>query len=179
MVFSHSQFTFVFAASSFFIFPVGGKALFATSFIRSLRICTSIHCPLFPIRVTCNVGNHSPSGGLPSRVGGRDEALYLGNGDIDVETVVELFFHVAWFEDDADSEQVINLLERDVFGLHLVPDGVDRFHTCQNPVFQPHLIQLGADRSCEVVEYFVAFGGGSIQLSSISAYSSGVFIFGS
>ena len=85
------------------------------------------------------LGNHSPSGGLPSRVGGRDEACISWNGDIDVETVVELFFHVAWFEDDADSEQVINLLERDVFGLHLVPDGVDRFHTCQNPVFQPIL----------------------------------------
>lgn len=86
------------------------------------------------------------------------------------------FFHVAWFEDDADSEQVINLLERDVFGLHLVPDGVDRFHTCQNPVFQPHLIQLGADRSCEVVEYFVAFGGGGVQLL-LSRHILGVFIF--
>ena len=103
--------------------------------------------------------------------------VYLGNGDIDVETVVELFFHVAWFEDDADSEQVINLLERDVLGLHLVPDGVDRFHTCQNPVFQPHLVQLGADRSSEVVEYFVAFGGGSIQLFFYFGIFFGVFVF--
>ena len=35
-------------------FQCAAKPCSATSFIRSLRIWTSIHCPLLPIRVTCN-----------------------------------------------------------------------------------------------------------------------------
>ena len=34
-------------------FQWAAKPCSATSFIRLLRICTSIHCPLLPIRVTC------------------------------------------------------------------------------------------------------------------------------
>ena len=51
--------------------------------------------------------------------------VYLGDRNVDIETVIELFFLIAWFEDDSNSQQVKYFFERNMFGLHLVPDGID------------------------------------------------------
>ena len=53
------------------------------------------------------------------------EQLLLGDGNVNVETVVEFFFLIAWFEDDSDSQQVKDFFERNMLGLHLVPNGID------------------------------------------------------
>ena len=55
----------------------------------------------------------------------RMRLVYLGDGNVNVETVVELFFLIAWFEDDSNSQQVKYFFERNMLGLHLVPDGID------------------------------------------------------
>ena len=38
------------------------------------------------------------------------------------------------FEDDADGEQVVNLLERNLLTLHFAPDRVDALHAARNLV---------------------------------------------
>ena len=56
--------------------------------------------------------------------------VYLGNGYIDVETVIQFFFQILGREDDADSQDVVDFFEGNMLGLHLVPDGVDGLDTC-------------------------------------------------
>ena len=103
--------------------------------------------------------------------------VYLGDGDIDVEAVVQLLFHIARFEDDAYGKQVIDFLERYMLGLHLVPDGIDGFYPGEDTVFQAHLIQLGTYRGSEVFEYLVTLNGGGFQLLFYFAVFFGVFVF--
>ena len=59
----------------------------------------------------------------------------FGDRNINIETVVQFLIHVAWFENDPYSQKIINLFERNMFGLHLVPDRVDGLHTCQDSIF--------------------------------------------
>ncbi len=96
------QFAFIFAASSFFVFPVGGKALFG-NVIHTLT--ADLH--LNPLPVVAHQGD--VQGLVAVGFGMADPVaqavgvglVYLGDGDIDVEAVVQLLFHIARFEDDA------------------------------------------------------------------------------
>ena len=90
--------------------------------------------------------------------------VYLGNSYIDVETVIQFFFQILGREDDADGQDVVDFFEGNMLGLHLVPDGVNGLDTCQNMVLHAHFVQLGTDRSREVLENLVAFGGCGFQL---------------
>ena len=55
----------------------------------------------------------------------RVRLIYFGDRYIDVKTIIEFFFHIAGLENNPDRQQVIDLFERNMLGLHLVPDGID------------------------------------------------------
>ena len=86
------------------------------------------------------------------------------DGDVDVEALVDLLLARTRGEDDAHGEDVVDLLERDVLVLHLVPDGVGGFYTLLDGVLDSHLLQLDLDGHDELVEQFVALGLGRSQL---------------
>jgi len=51
----------------------------------------------------------------------RVRLIYFGDRYIDVKTIIEFFFHIAGLENNPDRQQVIDLFERNMLGLHLVP----------------------------------------------------------
>ena len=84
--------------------------------------------------------------------------VYLGDGHVDVKALVDLFLTRAWGEDDAYSQNVVDLLEGDVLVLHLVPDGIGRLDTLLYLVLDAHRLEGIFDRFGETVEEFVALG---------------------
>ena len=95
---------------------------------------------------------------------------------IDVKAVVQLLLHAFRLKDDAHGQDVINLFERHMLGLHFIPDGIDRFDAGQDMVFQSHLIQLGTDRCGKLCKDLVAFSGCLFQLAFNLLILLGVFI---
>ena len=89
--------------------------------------------------------------------------VYLRDSYIDAETFVGFHFKVSRIEDDAYGQDVVDFFERDVFGLHLVPNGIRRLDTCQDAILDAHLVQLGADRGSKLTEQFFAFVLGILQ----------------
>ena len=88
----------------------------------------------------------------------RMRLVYLRDSYIDIETVVHLFIKGNGLEDDTYRQDVINLIERNVFRLHLVPNGIYRLDTSHDSVFQPHLIKLLAYRGGKLCKHFITFG---------------------
>ena len=154
------QFSFIFAAAAFFVFPVGGKPLFG-NVVHAFAADLDFN----PLSVVAHEGNvqglvtvgFRMAHPVTQAVGMR--FVYFGYGYVDVEAVVQFFLHVARLEDDAYGKQVIDFLERHMLGLHLVPDGVNGFDAGKDAVFQSHFVQLGAYRGGELFEYFVALYG--------------------
>ena len=69
------------------------------------------------------------------------------------------------FEDDADGEQVVDLLEGDLLSLHLAPNGVDAFQASRNLVIEVVAVQCGDDRSVELVDELAARSLALLQFS--------------
>ena len=76
----------------------------------------------------------------------------LRNGHIDVEALVYFLLPHLWREDDAYGEDVVNLLERHVLVLHLVPDRVGALHPFLDLILDAHLLQRLLNGSRELVE---------------------------
>ena len=89
--------------------------------------------------------------------------VYLRDGYIDAETFVRFFFRFAWLEDDADSQDIENFIERNMLGLHLVPNGVWRLDAGHDAVLDTHFVQLYTDRSGELFEQYVTICLGFLQ----------------
>ena len=79
----------------------------------------------------------------------------FGDRNINIETVVQFLVYVAWFENDPYSQKIINLFERNMLGLHLVPDGIGGFHTGTHFIVEPHLLQLPVHRHGKMLEQSV------------------------
>ena len=65
----------------------------------------------------------------------------LGKCYVDIKALVDFIGLLGGCENDAYSQDVVNLVEGDMLGLHLVPDRVGCFHTLDDAVLEPHLIQ--------------------------------------
>ena len=65
----------------------------------------------------------------------RMRLVYLGDGNVNVETVVEFFFYVMWLEDDKDSKYIKYLLKKNNICLHIFEDRIDLFLAGKYPVF--------------------------------------------
>ena len=76
----------------------------------------------------------------------------LTDGDIDIEALVDFLCTVLGGEDDADSKDVVNLIEGDVLVLHLVPDGVGTLHTLLDGVVDTHAVERLTDGGCKLGE---------------------------
>ena len=88
--------------------------------------------------------------------------IYLADSHIDVETFVDLVAAFLRGEDDANSKDVVYLVEAHVLVLHLVPDGVWAFDTCLDLILYTHLVEFFPDGSSKLCEEGVAlcFGVG-------------------
>ena len=84
--------------------------------------------------------------------------VYLREGDVDVEAFIEFFRHRLGLEYDADGQDVVDFLEGDVLGLHLVPDRVGGLDACLDFIFQSHLVELCANGVGKLLEHFIAAG---------------------
>ena len=171
------QFAFVLAAAAFLVFPVCGKALFG-HIVHALA--ADLH--FYPLAVVAHQGDMQ--GLVAVALGVADPVaqtvgmrfVYLGDGQIDVEAVVQLLLHVLGFEDDAHGQDVEDFFERHVLSLHFFPDGVDGFDAGEDVVLQPHLVQLGADGGGKLLEDLVTLGGGSGQFALDLGIFLGVFV---
>lgn len=76
-------------------------------------------------------------------------------------------------EDDPDGEQVVNLLEGNLFALHLAPDRVKAFDTSRN--FEVDMVPLERfdDRGVEFADEGFALFFGRFEFSDSSAYCTG------
>ena len=159
------QLALVLASSALFVLPVGGEALFG-HVVHPL----TAYLHLYPLAVVAHKGD------VQGLVSVRFRMAYpvaqavwmrfvnLGNGHVNVEAVVQFLFQVAWGENDAHGQQVVNLLEGHMLGLHLVPDGVDGLDTCQDMILQSHLVQFHPYGSGKFLEHLVTLSGRSCQL---------------
>ena len=156
----------VLGLSAFLVFPVGGEAL----------LCDLVHSVgadlhLYPLSL---VRHHRHVEGLVA-VGLRvvhpvaqpvGVALVdLVQSHIDLEAVVDLVLAVLRREDDADGEDVVDLLEGDVLVLHLAPDGVGALDTLLDVVGHTHLVEHLPDGCGEVVEHLLALFLRHVQLA--------------
>ena len=152
------QFAFVFVSRPVLVFPMCGKSLFSDivhAFASDLYFN-----PLSFVTHQCYMKGLITIGfrmiyPITQSVG--VWLVYLGNSYIDAETFVGFHFKVGWVEDDTYGQDVVYFFERNMFGLHLVPNGIRRLDTSQDAVFDTHLVQFLTDRSCKLTEEFFAF----------------------
>ena len=77
----------------------------------------------------------------------------VGDGRIYRPTDAFLLRRVIAVKNDAHCIEVVDLVERHMFGLHLVPDGIDRFETRLGVIFETHFVKTALDRLGEVAVY--------------------------
>ena len=82
--------------------------------------------------------------------------VYLTDGDVDLEAVIDFFFLRLRLIDDSNSKDIIDFFECYMFILHLTPNGVRALHTCFQLIFKAHLIEFFADRSSKLIKESVA-----------------------
>ena len=76
--------------------------------------------------------------------------IEVGEGGVDAIAHLLLVDPLRGVEDDAHGVEVVDLLEGDLLGLHLAPDGVDAFDACLGFVFETHGVEA------------LAYGGGEV-----------------
>ena len=158
------QFAFVLLSRAILVFPMSGKALFG-NVVHAFA--SDLH--LYPLSLVTHEGNVKCLITIRFRmVHPVAQAVgvwlvYLRQRYVDAETFAGFFFEFAWFEDDAYGQDVENFFERDMLGLHLVPDRIRRLDASQDAVLDTHLVQLGTDRSREFLEKCIAFALGFSQ----------------
>ena len=148
-----TQFAFIFAASSFFIFPVSGKSLFG-DVVHTFASYLYFN-PLSLVAHQCDVQCLIAVGFRVTYPVAQTVGMWFVNfrdSYIDIEAIIQFLFLISWSKDDTYGKNIINLFERDMLGLHLVPDGIRRFYTCQDTIRNTHFIQLCTDRSCKFGE---------------------------
>ena len=147
------------------VFPVGSKALFGY-FVHAVG--TYLHLnPSSLFRHEGDVERLIAVGfrmrePVAQAVGVR--LIDFRDGHIDVEAFVDFLFALVGGEDDAHSQNIVNLVEGDVLVLHLVPDGVGRLYALLNLIFHTHLAQRLLDGRCKLVEELMALGLGRGKL---------------
>ena len=102
--------------------------------------------------------------------------VYLGQGGVDAVALVDFLVAVAGHEDDADGQDVIDLVEGDMLVLHLHPYRIRTLHAALDGVFDAHLVELLADGWCELVEDGVALGLAFGKLALDVGILFGVFV---
>ena len=90
---------------------------------------------------------------------------------VDVKAFVDLFLPYLRGENDADSENIVDLIERDMLVLHFIPNGIRTLHSRLDFVFYPHFVQRSFDGSRKLFEKFVAL------LLSKGQFAVDVFVF--
>ena len=156
---------YVFLCSPVFVFPMSSEAL-----LGNVVHALTAYLYLYPLAIVCHKSyvqslitiGFRVANPIAYPVGMR--LIYLRQTDVDVETIVHLHFWRSRFEDDAHRKYIIHFIESDMLGLHFVPDGIDRFDTCHNTIFQPHLIELLTYRSCKLSKHLVTFSCRFFQL---------------
>ena len=81
--------------------------------------------------------------------------IYLTDSHIDIEAFVYLLFLFLRLEDDAHGKDIINLVERHLLLLHLVPYRIRALHTCLYLILEPHLVECLPYGSRELFEKFI------------------------
>ena len=154
-----AEFTFILTTSSFFVFPVCSKTLFSyvvhplTSNLHFNPLSFVTHQSHMESLIAVGFRMADP---VAQAVG--MWLIYAGNGYIDVEAVIQLFFFVFGSEYDTYSQNIIDFFEGDVLVLHFIPNGIRRLDSCQYPIGKSHLVELGTNRSCEFFEQTFSFG---------------------
>ena len=80
----------------------------------------------------------------------------FADGHIDVETLVDFVLAVVGGENDANSQNVVYLVEGYMLILHLIPNGIWALHTHLQLVFHAHLVERLTNRSRKLVEQYIA-----------------------
>ena len=127
------------------VFPVCGNTTFSnlvhlfTTYLHLNPLAALAHEGCVQSLVAVCAGLAYP---IAQTVGVR--VVELCKGNVYLETFIVLILSFAWCEYDAHGKDVIDVLKGDMLLLHLVPDGVGRFHTSDDVVFEAHGIELCA-----------------------------------
>ena len=150
---------------SLLVFPMGGKSLFG-HFVHALRTDLNLYPPAFA-RHQCDMERLIAVGfgvvePFPQTVG--MTLINLSECHVDVETLIDFVRFLCGSEDDAHGQDVVDLIESDMLGLHLVPDRVWAFHALDDAVAESHLVECLLNRGDKVGKEFIAFAGCLCQL---------------
>lgn len=135
------------------VFPVGGEPAFG-DVLHALRADLHLdphsvgsHHRRVQRLVAVGLGHRNP---VPQPVG--LGGVNVGDRGVNLPALGFLRRKRQRLEDDADGEQVVNLLERNLLALHLAPDRVDAFHASRNLVVDVVAVERGDDRGVELVD---------------------------
>ena len=76
----------------------------------------------------------------------------IRNSRVDIPTLVFLVHTGKRVKNNADRINIINILESDTLAFHLIPNGIDRFHTGTHLILKSHRFQLLVHRGGETFE---------------------------
>ena len=79
-------------------------------------------------------------------------AIMVGHHAVDIPTEVLLHLNGIRLHDDANRKKIIDFLERDLLGLHLVPDGIDRFRAALEFIRDAGFVQIFDDGLGELID---------------------------
>ena len=139
------------------ILPVGGKSPFG-NVVHAVG--ADLH--LNPLAL---VGHEGVVEGLVAVGFGSGEPVAEARGmrfvdlrecGVDAVALIDFLLAVARSEDDADGQDVVDLLKGDVLALHLLPDAVRALDAGFEFVVHAHPVERLADGRCEVVDGIVA-----------------------
>ena len=160
----------IFDVFSLLIFPVGGKPLLGY-FVHAVRAYLYLYPPSL-LRHQGDVQGLIAVGFWVVEPVAQPVWVALvdfGDGDIDVEALVDLLLALVGGEDDADGQDVVNFLKSHMLVLHLAPDGVGCLHALLDGIFDAHLLEGILDGRCELVEQLttLGLGGGELLLDDV------------
>ena len=81
--------------------------------------------------------------------------VYFGECYVNIKTLVDFISFLRWSKYDAYGQNVVDLIEGDMLGLHLVPDGIGTFHALDDAVLEPHFVECLLDGGDEIGKEFI------------------------
>ena len=88
----------------------------------------------------------------------------IGDGRIDVPALFFLVHAGIGLKDDPYRKEIVHLTEIDPLGLHLLPDGIERFHPGTHLILDVHLVERLDHRFGEAPVDLVPLAGSLLHL---------------
>ncbi len=153
------------ALSAILVFPVGCQSLLG-NLVHTIRANLHLN-PMTLFRHQCHMKCLIAIGlrmTEPVACSIRMTLIDFRQCHIDVKAFVDFLLTHLRRKDDTHSQDIIDLIERHMLLLHLIPNRIRRFHAFANLVFNTHLMQHILDRCDKLVERLMSGNTCLLQL---------------